>query len=697
MARLVFEIGTEEIPARFFAGALEQLKSLAVERLAAARLGHGEVSVYATPRRIALIVEGLAERQESRMREEQGPPAPRAFNADGTPNQAAIGFAGRWGVKPEELQVKPTARGDYIFAIFKEEGKSAVEILQELLPALPPALSFPKTMRWGTGSLRFARPIRWLVALLDNTVIEFDLDGLKSGRETRGHPVLHPKPIVLASAADYEKALKKAKVILDQQERRRALVRQLKAIERQEKAKLADSDDLIEETVFLIEWPTAVCGGFAENYLKLPRPVLMEEMKKVQGFFPLQDAEGKLIARFIGVRDGGKLNLEGIKAGYEGVLRAKFEDATYFYEHDLRVSLDKRLEQLKGLVYHAGMGTMYDKAQRLRELAGYIAEKLGLDAPTKAAAERAALLCKADLVTDLVVEITSLQGVMGREYALVAGESAEVAEAIGEHYRPRFAGDSLPQSQVGRIVAFADKLDTIVTGLAAGLSVTGSADPYGLRREGQGIVALLVEGKLHLSLREMTARSLELLRAQQEVKRQPEEIEKNVADLLKQRIERLLEDNPPLGKGLRYDLTDAALGVGADDCAQAIARAEALKKLARRADFLPTVVAATRPANIVKGFAGGEPDPALFTAPTEKLLWDQCLAAKPKIEELAKKGDYTALFEVLASLRKTIDRFFDDVLVMDKDERIKQNRLALVWQIDRLFRHLADFRLIVQE
>jgi glycyl-tRNA synthetase beta chain len=378
-------------------------------------------------------------------------------------------------------------------------------------------------------------------------------------------------------------------------------------------------------------------------------------------------------------------------------LRAKFEDATYFYEHDLRVSLEKRLEQLKGLVYHAGMGTIYDKAQRLCALAGYIAEKLCSDSQTKAAAERAALLCKADLVTDLVVEITSLQGVMGREYALVAGESAEVAEAIGEHYRPRFAGDKLPQSPVGRIVALADKLDTIVTGLAAGLAVTGSADPYGLRREGQGIVALLVEGKLSLSLRDMIARSLELLRAQQEVKRQPEEVEKSVADLLKQRIERLLEDNPPLGKGLRYDLTDAALGVGADDCAEAIARAEALKKLARRADFLPTVVAATRPANIVKGFAGGEPDPALFTAPTEKLLWDQCLAAQPKIEELAKKGDYLGLFEVLASLRKTIDRFFDDVLVMDKDERIKQNRLALVWQIDRLFRHLADFRLVVQE
>jgi len=706
MARLLFEIGTEEIPPRFLMGAVEQLAALGRERLASARLAHEEIRTCATPRRLALIVECLAERQESRMREEQGPPAPRAFNNDGTPNQAAIGFANRWGVKPEDLQVRPTARGDYVFAVFKEEGRSAAEVLSEILPSLPSALYFPKTMRWGAGSLRFGRPIRWLVALLDEEVIEFELDGLKSGRESRGHPAFvrlrrtsagKPAEVVIGSAQDYEKALRKAKVILDQKERGRVLLRQLKTIARKENARLAEADDLVEETTFLVEWPTAICGGFDERYLHLPRPVLMEEMRKVQGFFPLEDAEGKLVARFIGVRDGGRAHIETVRAGYEGVLRAKFEDATYFFEHDRKRSLESRLEQLKGVVFQAGMGTLYDKAQRLQSLAGYLADVLKVDPQTKAAAERAGLLAKADLVTDLVVEITSLQGIMGREYALADGEPVAVAEAIGEHYRPAAAADNLPASAAGRIVALADKLDTVVSGLAAGLSVSGSEDPYGLRREGQAIVSLLVEGGFHLSVRQAIRKTLELLSAQQEIKRNPEEVKSKAHALLLQRLERLLEESPPLGKGIRYDLTDAALAAGDADFADAAARAQALQKLSKRPDFLPTVIASTRPANIVKGFEGGEPDPALFTEPAEQALWQMFLITEPLVKSLAQSRNYPAVFTALAGLRQIIDRFFDDVLVMAEEERIRKNRLALVWQIDRLFKRLADFRLVVQE
>jgi glycyl-tRNA synthetase beta chain len=697
VARLLFEIGTEEIPPRFLAGAVEQLESLARERLDTARLSFGEIKTYATHRRLALIVEGLAEQQESRLREEQGPPAPRAFNEDGTPNHAAIGFARRWGVKPEDLQVRPTDRGDYLFAVFKEEGRPAIEVLKELLPQLPGGLYFPKTMRWGTGSLRFARPIRWLAALLDGAAIEFEVNGLKSGGESRGHSTLHPKNVMLDSAQEYEKNLRRAKVIIDQKERRRILLRQLRKTAKQEGALLAGADDLVEETNFLVEWPTAVCGGFEEKYLNLPRPVLMEEMRKVQGFFPLEDAEGKLVARFIGVRDGGRAHIETVRAGYEGVLRAKFEDAAYFFEHDRRRSLESRVEDLKGVVFQSGLGSLYDKAQRLQQLAGYLTDVLKTGGQTKAWAERAARLAKADLVTDMVVEVTSLQGIMGREYALADGEPKEAAEAVGEHYRPRFAGDVLPSTAAGRIVALADKLDTVVTGLAAGLSVSGSQDPYGLRREGQAIVSLLVEGDLRLSLPEAIGKCLEGLSAQQEIKRPSAETAKEAHTFLRQRLERLLEESAPLGKGVRYDLADAALAAGDADFAQAAARAEALQKLSRRPDFLPTVVASTRPANIVKGFDGGEPDEALFSEPTEKALWQALLAARPKAEALSEKGDYAGLFKVLSGLRPIIDKFFDDVLVMAEEARIRENRLALVWQVDRLFRLLADFRLVVQE
>jgi glycyl-tRNA synthetase beta chain len=695
MPRLVFEIGTEEIPARFLVGAVEQLKSLAVERLGAARLGYGEVKTYATPRRLTLVVENLAGGQESRMREESGPPAEKGFAADGTPTQAAVGFARRWGLEVKDLQRKDTPKGPYLLAVFREEGKGAAEVLQELLPVLAGALYFPKTMRWGTGTFRFGRPVRWLLALLDGAVIDFEIDGLRSGRETRGHPTLYPKPLTVGAAQDYEAALKKGKVMLDQAARRRTLARQLKNLAKQEGARIADSDDLLAETVYLVEWPTAVVGGFDERYLALPRPVLVEEMKKVQGYFPLENGEGKLIARFIGVRDGGTAHLDIVRAGYEGVLRAKFEDASFFFEHDKRKRLEERVEQLKGVAYLAGMGSLYDKALRLKELAGFIADKAGLGEEEEAAVERAAWLAKADLVTDLVVEINSLQGTMGGEYARISGEAEPVALAIGEHYRPRFGGDALPSTMGGRIVALADKLDTICSGLAAGLSVSGSEDPYGLRREGQAVISLLNEIGLRLPLKGMIRQALRALEGKANF--DADRTGAKVQELLHQRLERLLKDSPPAGRGIRYDLADAVLGAGWDDVGDAVKRGAALQKLSGRKDFLPTVVASTRPANIVKGFAGGEPEAALFQDKEEGTLWQACLGARAKIEHLAKAGDYVGLFAVLAALRPTIDDFFEKVLVMAADPQVKNNRLALVWQVDRLFRHLADFRLVVQE
>lgn len=721
MPRLVYEIGTEEIPPRFIESALEQLESLARERLAAARLAFADVKTYATPRRMTLIVEDLATGQESHMREEQGPPANRALNPDGTFNQAAVGFARRWGVESSELQVRETPRGDYVFAVFHEEGRSTSVILAEMLPAITTALSFPKTMRWGTGSLRFGRPIRWLVALFGDDVVPFDLDGIKTDRFTRGHPILSPKPLILTSADEYEKALKGAKVIVDQHERRSLLIRQLKAIAKVHNARLgiekskgstlaSGSTALLEETVFLVEWPTATCGSFDPKYLVLPRPVLLEEMRKVQGFFPMEDLEGKLIARFVGVRDGGKAYLDQVTAGYEGVLRAKFEDATFFYQQDRKRTLESRLEQLKGVVFQSGMGTMYDKVQRLQELTKFIADELQLPDIDKINVNQAAKLCKADLVTELVVEITSLQGTMGREYALLDGESQTVADAIGEHYQPRFAGDILPTTLPGRIVALADKLDTLVTGLAAGLSVSGSEDPYGLRREAQAVVSLIVDGGIRLKIDDLIDKNYNDLKNQLENRAEKQKVNLKLEDLyirmsglVQPRLERILKETPPVGRGIRYDLVDAVLAIDSLDFNDAVKRAEALQHLSHRADFVSTVTTATRPANIIK-WDKSRPlqeddvlDVNLFKEDAEYELWQAFQQAQPRIKQCKDNGDYYSLFDILAKLGPIINRFFTDVLVMAEDAAVRENRLNLVKCVNGLFRHLADFRLIIQE
>ncbi len=696
MPRLVLEIGTEELPPRFFAPALEQLRAEGARLLERARLAHGEVRVYGAPRRLALIVEEVAERQAPATREERGPPARAAFEETGRPTEAAQGFARRHGVSVDSLVVRETEQGGYVYAVIEEPEAPAAEALAERLPALIAGLSFPKMMRWGTRQLRFGRPIRWLLALLGEEVVSFELDGLASGRLTRGHPTLAEGMVSVPAAAEYEAALERACVLVEPARRREEIARQLQELAEAEGARVVDGG-LLEETTFLVEWPTAACGGFDPAFLRLPRCVLVEEMGHVQSYFPLEDREGRLAPRFIAVRDGGRDHLAKVVAGWESVLRAKLIDADYFFHEDLKRTLASRVEDLEGVVFQEQLGTMRDKVERVRRVAAEAAQQAGLDAGARQALDRAALLCKADLTTQMVAELSALQGEIGREYARASGEPEEVAAAIGEHYRPRYAGDEPPATMLGRLLAVADKLDTIVACLSAGLAPTGSADPYGLRREAAGVVAILLGLDASLSLGRLLEASLGALEQQVGLARPAGEVRESAVDFLRLRLETYLREPPPAGAGVRHDLAAAALAVGLDDVREAAARAVALQRAAETEGFLPTVVASTRVSNIARGFTGGEPDPELFEHPSERALWQCYRQLLPEVDRLTRARDYLGLLELLGRLREPIDRYFEDVLVMCEDERVRRNRLATCWAIVQLFRRIADFTLVVQQ
>jgi glycyl-tRNA synthetase beta chain len=721
MPRFVLEIGTEELPPRFFPVVLPQLKADGEEMLRRARLAFREVKVYGTPRRLALIAEDLADRQAAHTREERGPSVKVAFDAEGKPTKAALGFARRAGVAPESLERRQTDQGEYVFAVVQEPELPAREALAALLPGLITGLSFPKSMRWGTGKLRFGRPIRWLLALVDDQVVEFELEGLKSGRLTRGHPVLAEGMYDVLCAKTYEKELERRRVIVDWARRREIIEERLhEAVPpgdvlllgiglRQHfpsESLLADPDEFAREvatnlalqTTFLVEWPRAACGGFDPAFSELPEPVLVEEMQHVQGYFPLRDRRSKkLLPQFVAIRDGGEQGLNEVIVGWESVLRAKLIDAGYFYEQDLKTPLHERVDALQGVVFQEKVGTMYDKTERIRAVAAEAAEQMpAAERVDPAALDRAAALCKADLTTAMVTELPALQGIMGGVYAARGGEDWKVVRAISEHYRPRFAGDELPSAITECLLAVADKLDTITACFAVGIVPTGSADPYGLRREGSGVVRLLADRAVSLSTSRLVRVAVEALTKQIEPGRSEDDVVADVIGFLRQRLEAYLQTSEDDRFGVRYDLVNAALEVGFDDLYGARQRAEALQALSQHADFLPTVIATTRVSNILGDFPGGDVDPNLFQHPTERALWGAYLKVKPTADTQADEGKYEDLFRTLGGLRELIDRFFDAVLVMHEDPAIRRNRLALCWKLSELFRRIADFTLIVQ-
>ena len=680
---LLLEIGTEEVPAHVMPGILSQLKENAAKTFEELRIEYKNIKTLGTPRRSALLVEGLAEQQADLSKENRGPAVNIAFDADGNPTKAAQGFARGQGVKPEELVTKD----GYVYAMVHEKGGQTVDLLGETLKGLVDGLNFPNNMHWADLDYKFIRPLRWLVALYGQDVIDFEVANVKSGRTSRGHRFLSEGDFEIANAEDYVEACRKASIIVDQNERCEMIRQQIAEVAAANGGQAEVNEDLLEEVLYLVEYPTALCGKFDEKYLALPAEAVITPMRDHQRYFPVLK-DGQLLPLFITIRNGGKEHLETVQHGNERVLRARLEDAQFFFDEDRKKTLEQHGEKLKTVVFQDGLGTIYDKALRLEVLAGYIADAIGANEQDKKDAVRAAKLAKADLVTGMVTEFTELQGVMGREYALLDGETKAVAQAIDEHYMPRFAGDSQPASVAGRIVSLADKIDTIVGTFSRGLIPTGSQDPFALRRQALGIVNMLKEAQYHISLSQLVAKAMELLKiadAGQQAK-----LQNDVADFMKLRLKNVLAD-----AGIRYDVVDAVF-VTVDDIYGVFLRANAVNEAVKQ-DMEKNIQAFVRTGNIARKAedvqAAVEAD--LLAEQVEKDLCKAYEAAASKVEKEIAAQDYAGAIATLSQLAAPIDAFFDGVMVMDKDEKIKNNRLGLLKLVDNLICQVADFSKIV--
>ena len=662
---LLFEIGAEEIPAGFMPNILGQLKQLAETKLNDAHLPFESIATYGTPRRLALIVKGLADTSAEISERHKGPSASIAYDADGNPTKAAIGFARGKGLDVADLVVED----GYIYAETKTAGVPAKDIITDMLPQLITGLNFPKSMHWGNLDAKFVRPVRWLVALLDEEVIPVEFATVKSGNVTRGHRFLGADEITIKNAASYVDTLKENFVMVDQDARRELISKQLHDIAASKNASIVWDDDLLEEINYLVEWPTALCGGFEESYLALPDAAIITPMKDHQRYFPLVDQDGKLLPMFLTVRNGSDHSIEVVQAGNERVLRARLDDAKFFFNEDRKKPLIDRQDGLTKIVFQEGLGNLADKTERLLTLGRVFSEECELHEDARVVLERATELAKTDLTTGMVTEFTELQGVMGKEYALLDGESPEVAEAIFEQYLPRFAGDVLPQTEAGKVLSIIDKIDNIVATFSRGLIPTGSQDPYALRRQTIGILNILLNSEWNISLRPIIVESMNLLNVPAD---KQDELLGQVEEFITLRLKNIFLD-----REVPHHVIDLLLSNNELSVADAEGLVKAL--LANRIDEnVELVQAFTRMYNLVKDITYTGVDESLLKEEAERALYEAATKASEISIDAWDKNDYDAVVGVPATLVPAINTFFEDVMVMDKDEAIKANRLQLV-------------------
>ena len=662
---LLFEIGAEEIPAGFMPNILGQLKQLAETKLNDAHLPFESIATYGTPRRLALIVKGLADTSAEISERHKGPSASIAYDADGNPTKAAIGFARGKGLDVADLVVED----GYIYAETKTAGVPAKDIVTDMLPQLITGLNFPKSMHWGNLDAKFVRPVRWLVALLDEEVIPVEFATVKSGNVTRGHRFLGADEITIKNAASYVDTLKENFVMVDQDARRELISKQLHDIAASKNASIVWDDDLLEEINYLVEWPTALCGGFEESYLALPDAAIITPMKDHQRYFPLVDQDGKLLPMFLTVRNGSDHSIEVVQAGNERVLRARLDDAKFFFNEDRKKPLIDRQDGLTKIVFQEGLGNLADKTERLLTLGRVFSEECELHEDARVVLERATELAKTDLTTGMVTEFTELQGVMGKEYALLDGESPEVAEAIFEQYLPRFAGDVLPQTEAGKVLSIIDKIDNIVATFSRGLIPTGSQDPYALRRQTIGILNILLNSEWNISLRPIIVESMNLLNVPAD---KQDELLGQVEEFITLRLKNIFLD-----REVPHHVIDLLLSNNELSVADAEGLVKAL--LANRIDEnVELVQAFTRMYNLVKDVTYTGVDESLLKEDAERALYEAATKASEASIDAWDNNDYDAVVAVPATLVPAINTFFEDVMVMDKDEAIKANRLQLV-------------------
>ncbi len=675
----LLEIGTEELPVGDLILALQQLESLFAELLEGVRLGYESMQVVGTPRRQAVVVQGLAPSQPDRTRDVQGPPAKVAFDAQGQPTRAAEGFARKQGVSVEELRVVEDGAKSYVAATVVEAGRTAGEVLAEELPGLIARLRFPKTIRWNSTNVLFPRPIRWLVGLLGEQVVPFEYAGIASGRTTRGLRPLGSPQIALDGADDYLATMDSHHIVVDVEERREQVQTQAKAQAAGVDGLVPDDEDLLQTVAHLVERPTALLGRFEPQYLDLPQEVLITVMKKHQRYFPVVHKEtGELLPYFVAVRNGDDMHLDLVRQGNEDVIRARFADAKFFFDHDTRQPLEGFLPRLDTLTFQEQLGSMLAKSRRLEKLVGLVASAVGLDSAELETARRAAYLSKADLATQLVVEFTSLQGFMGSEYARLAGEDEGVTTAIFEHYLPRFAGDILPQTTPGLVVGLADRIDSLVGLFAAGLAPSGSTDPYHLRRDALSIVENLVAHEIPVSLRPVMEGAAALM---------PIKVGESSLDeagiFVTERLRGWLRE-----KGFRYDVVDAVLAERGDDPYGAYRTVAQLSAWVVRDDWMDLLNAYGRCIRIVRDQAEVfEFKPEVDPEPSTSSLWRAYQTGRAQV---APESDVDRLLTALRPMIAAINRFFDDVLVMHQERTLRENRLGLLQAIWALSRGIVD-------
>jgi len=690
------EIGTEEIPAGYIVPALDWMAVRMSRFLDENRIAHGEPAVAGTPRRLVLNMPGVAEFQQAVRTEVTGPPRSAAYDAQGKPTRAAEGFAKSQGVSIDDLTIKQTPKGEYLCVFREEAGVPARELLEKMLPDFISKIPFPKSMHWSSYSVTFARPIRWIVALFGQEVLQCEYAHVRSGKKSMGHRFMSPVWIEVNDLESHRENLRKNHVILDISERLELIRKGADAAAAGVGGTILADDELLDEVTQLVEFPQPLVGQFEDKYLELPPELLITVIKKHQRYFAIIDGSGALLPYFVTISNVIPRDASVVAAGNARVVRARLEDARFYYREDQKVRLDERVDQLKGVVFHSKIGTSYEKMERFKDLALMLAERA---APERLAeVGRAARLCKADLVSGVVSEFPELQGIMGRTYARLQGEPEAVAQAIYEHYLPSRSGGPIPSGIEGSLLSIADKIDTIASCFGAGMLPTGTTDPFALRRQTLGIIRIVLETPLRISLGEVIDRALALLSGK--LTQPAENVKRDITAFFEGRLLNYLAAGDG---GFSPDVIDAALCIGIDDLLEAVARTRALARFTARDDFAALATAVKRVANIIK-----EPSPAgrgseaevapvdesLLTNAAERLLFDELNSTQEAVGILLAQSDYFGALESMARLKPMIDSFFDSVLVMDKDEAVRRNRLALLTRTRALFARVADFRKI---
>ena len=682
--KLLFEIGTEEIPARFIAKTKADMKGYLEKTLKELHIEYKSIELKCTPRRFVVVIDELAENQATVEEELKGPAKKIAFDENNNPSKALLGFLKGKDISPEEVYFKTVGKDEYAHIKLTKEGQAVKGLLKDIFEGMIKSTTFPKSMRWGGKNIRFVRPIRYFVCLMDEEVIDFEIEGIKTGNITKGHRFLGSSEIVINTPDEYEAKLKENFVILDDEQRKALILEQCKAVADSIGGTLMMDEDLLEEVNYIVEYPTAFYGEFDESYLSLPKEAIITPMKEHQRYFPVLDADGKLLNKFITVRNGDSYAIDNVKRGNEKVLDARLSDALFFYHEDTKKPLEAYVERLDTIVFQQKLGTILDKTKRIQNLSEKIAKALALTLPNL---DRAAYLSKADLTTAMVFEFTELQGIMGRYYANLSNEPSEVAEAIYEHYLPRFAGDELPSTNEGIILALSDRLDSVAGFFAIGIQPTGSQDPYALRRQALGILNIMMEKKLNVRLFDLLDLALENFDFEDMDK---QSVKSDLMSFFELRLKNLFTD-----MGIRYDVVDAIINIEDSNPFDLLIRAKDLDAWVKNNRVTEALQTFSRISNISKEAIAGKVDEALFAHDSEAKLNTAYNSIKAEVEAMLARREYVKALELLISIKDSVDEFFDSVMIMDENIDIRANRLAMLSNIRTTMESVADLSKIV--